>query len=256
MSTHSQTVQQQFDPLAQDYLHSSVHAAGPDLDWVDDWLRRPGAPAGSALDVGSGPGHLSFRLAARFARVCAADPSRAMLTTAAAEAGRRQLQLATCEAGADALPLPDGDFDLVATRFSAHHWRNVPRALLELRRVAREGGHLLLIDLLGEDSCLVDTHLQSIELIRDPGHVRDLTTAQWHAALGDAGWRVCEFHCWPLRLGFDSWVGRMRVPEPRVALLREMVSRAPMEVRQALAIEEDGSFTARVGLFVATRAGD
>ena len=48
----------------------------------------------------------------------------------------------------------------------------------------------------------------------------------------------------------------MRVPEPRVALLREMVSRAPMEVRQALAIEEDGSFTARVGLFVATRAGD
>lgn len=253
MSTHRQTVQQQFDPLAAQYLQSSVHAAGPDLDWVTAWLGRSESPADSALDVGSGPGHLSFRLAAHFGRVCATDPSAAMLATAAAEAIRRQLPLLTCEASADALPLADASHDLVATRFSAHHWRDVPAALRELHRVTRQGGQLLLIDLLGDDSPLVDTHLQAIELIRDPGHARDLTVAEWQLALRDAGWKTHEFHSWPLRLAFESWVGRMRVGEARVGLLREMLAAAPAEVRQGLAIEADGSFTARIGLFVARK---
>lgn len=253
MSTHSQTVQQQFDPLASGYLASAVHASGPDLDWVTQWLGGAGAPAQSALDVGSGPGHLSFRLAAQIERVCAADPSAAMLATAASEAARRQLSLVTCQAPAESLPLPDAGFDVVGTRFSAHHWPDVSRALVEMRRVARRGASLLLIDLLGDDSPLVDTHLQAVELIRDPGHVRDLTVAEWQAALRTTGWRIREFQSWPLRLDFDSWVGRMRVPAGRTALLLEMLAGAPSEVRQALAIEADGSFSARVGLFLAVR---
>jgi SAM-dependent methyltransferase len=253
MSTHSQTVQQQFDPLASSYLESAVHASGPDLDWVTQWLGATGATAQSALDVGSGPGHLSFRFAARIERVCAADLSPAMLAAAASEAARRQLSLATCLAPAESLPLPDAGFDVVGSRFSAHHWPDVPRALMEMRRVARSGATLLLIDLLGDDSPLVDTHLQAVELIRDPGHVRDLTVAEWQAALRTTGWRVREFQSWPLRLAFDSWVGRMRVPASRAALLLEMLTGAPAQVRQGLAIEADGSFSARVGLFVAVR---
>ena len=251
MSTHSQTVQQQFDPLATMYLESRVHASGPDLDWVTTWLARGEAPGDAALDVGSGPGHLAFRLAGRFGRVCAVDPSGAMLAAAAAESRRRQQPILTCQAHADALPIPDADFDLVATRFSAHHWVDVPGALREMRRVARPGGHLLLIDLLGDESPLVDTHLQAIELIRDPGHARDLTVVEWQAALRNAGWKSREFHSWPVRLDFGSWVARMRVPQKREALLREMLAEAPAEVRQALAVEADGSFTARIGLFLA-----
>jgi SAM-dependent methyltransferase len=163
------------------------------------------------------------------------------------------MTLATCQAQADALPLPDAQFDLVATRFSAHHWPDVLRALLELRRVARPGGHLLLIDLLGDDSPVVDTHLQAIELIRDPGHARDLTVAEWQVALRAAAWRCREFHSWPVRIAFDSWVERMQVQAHRMALLREMQDAASAQVRQALTIEADGSFTARVGLFVAVR---
>lgn len=253
MSTHNQTVRQQFDPLASQYLQSSVHASGPDLDWVTAWLDRGGSGGETALDVGSGPGHLSFRLAAHFKHVCAADPSAAMLATAAAEAIRRRLPILTCEATADALPLADAGHDLVATRFSAHHWRDVPAALREIHRVTRNGGQLLLIDLLGDDSPLVDTHLQAIELIRDPGHARDLTVSEWQVALRDAGWKAREFHNWPLRLEFDSWVGRMRVEESRAQLLRQMLVEAPAEVRLGLAIEADGSFTARVGLFVARK---
>src|SRR6185369_4828940 len=213
MTSHEQTVAQQFDPQSQRYLTSAVHASGPDLIWIDNWLKTYEGPASSALDVGSGPGHLSFRLAQRFEHVAAADPSASMLRTLSEAAAQRGMpQIATQIARAEALPFAAASFDLVATRYSAHHWLDVPRALQEIRRVLRPGGRLLILDLLGEDSPLVDTHFQALELIRDPSHVRDYTTAEWQAQLRAAGFRVQQFQSWPVRLEFQPWVERMAVP--------------------------------------------
>src|SRR6185369_10650889 len=55
MTSHEQTVAQQFDPQSQRYLTSAVHASGPDLIWIDNWLKTYEGPASSALDVGRGP---------------------------------------------------------------------------------------------------------------------------------------------------------------------------------------------------------
>jgi len=254
MSSHEQAVRQQFDPQAGAYLTSAIHAGGPDLQWVQQWLEHYAGDGEAALDAGCGAGHLAFRLARRFRRVCAADPSTAMVRTTLQEARRQGLEhIEGIEAPADALPCADGCFECVATRFSAHHWYDLPGSLREMRRVLQPGGRLLVIDLLGEDSALVDTHLQAIELIRDPSHVRDRTSAEWQVLLHNAGFRVNQFRSWPLRLEFGSWVQRMRVPEPTVGLLRSLLRQAPREVQQALAVEPDGSFTARVGLLVAER---
>jgi len=252
MPSHDQTVQAQFDPGSQRYLTSSVHAGGPDLEWVENWLQRDAGEASSALDIGCGPGHLSFRLTTRFANVCAVDPSASMLQTLGEEAARRGMtRIRTQVARAESLPFPDASFDLVATRYSAHHWLDVPRALQEMRRVLRPGGQVLVLDLLGEDSPLVDTHLQALELIRDPSHVRDYTTAEWSAQLRAAGFRTRQFLSWPLRLEFQPWVQRMAVPPQLVTLLQTLMARAPQEVRTQLKFEADGSFCVRTGLFEA-----
>lgn len=252
MATHDQTVHAQFDPQSRRYLASGVHAAGPDLAWVENWLQHYKGPAAAAIDIGSGPGHLSFRLAQRFEEVTAVDPSASMLQTLAEEAARRgAARIATRVARAESLPFPEHSFDVVATRFSAHHWLDVPRALQECRRVLRPGGYLLVLDLLGDDSPLVDTHLQALELIRDPSHVRDYTTAQWSRHLCSAGLRVEHFESWPLRLEFQSWVERMAVPAELVGLLKTLMARAPEEVRTQLRFEAEGSFGVRTGLFLA-----
>jgi SAM-dependent methyltransferase len=140
----------------------------------------------------------------------------------------------------------------VATRYSAHHWLDVPRALLEMRRVLRPAGHLLVLDLLGEDSPLVDTHFQALELIRDPSHVRDYTAAEWQGLLRAAGFRTQQFHTWPIRLEFQPWVERMAVPAERIALLKAMMAGAPQEVQAQLKLEANGAFCPRTGLFLAT----
>jgi SAM-dependent methyltransferase len=165
----------------------------------------------------------------------------------AAERGLAHIE--TCEASAAALPFASAAFDLVCTRYSAHHWFDIPRALSEMRRVVKPAGFILVIDLLGDDHPLVDTHLQSIELLRDTSHVRDRSVAEWHALLREAGFTDIEQRTWMTRLEFGPWVQRMRTPDALISAIRMLQTGAPAEVQRALNIEDDGSFTPRTGLF-------
>ncbi len=250
MRTHTQAVKEQFDPKAQAYLTSAVHATGPDLAAARARVEQQLGPAAQVLDVGAGAGHLSFALAPAVARVVALDPAPAMLSTVQQSAAARGLlQIETRQGLADALPFPAASFDLVCTRYSAHHWFDVPRALAEMHRVVTPNGFILVIDLLGEDQPLTDTHLQSIELLRDTSHVRDYTRAEWHSHLTHCGFDPIQHSTWQTRLEFAPWIQRMRTPEPLVRAIRMLQTGAAAEVQQALAIEADGSFTAQTGLF-------
>src|SRR5689334_21286256 len=108
MRTHSQSVHEQFDPQAEAYLRSPVHADGPDLVYAARLVAQT-MPAGAvALDLGCGAGHLSFRLAPLLGRMVALDPSAGMLATVAQTAAARGLSsLETCVGRAEAVPFPD-----------------------------------------------------------------------------------------------------------------------------------------------------
>jgi ubiquinone/menaquinone biosynthesis C-methylase UbiE len=256
MRTHGQSVQDQFDSQAQVYLASRVHAEGPDLAHAKSLVGRAFLAAGHAIDVGCGAGHLSFALAPSLARVVALDPSPNMLATVEKAAAARGLtQIETRQAGAESLPFADSSFGLACTRYSAHHWTRLEAALREMRRVLQPHGRLLIIDVLGHEEPLVDTHLQAMELLRDPSHVRNRSAGEWHSLLGAAGFADVEHAEWPLRLEFAPWVERMRTSADRSSMIRALQIDAPREVQEALAIEPDGSFTVKTGLFWSSPAG-
>ncbi len=137
--THDAIVSQQFSPQAQAYLHSAVHALGTDLD---DMAHLVGTqPQATALDLGCGGGHVAFRLAPLVHLVVAYDPSQAMLTVVADEAERRGLaNLVTKQGAAETLPCASESFDIAVSRYSAHHWGDVPAGLAQMRRVMKTGG--------------------------------------------------------------------------------------------------------------------
>jgi len=254
-TTHQQAIQQQFDPQAQAYLASTVHAQGPDLAHAQQLVARH-LPASKArvLDVGCGAGHLAFALSPHVHHVMAVDPSPGMLDTVRRAAQHRGLgHIDTVQAQADDLPFADGHFCTVATRYSAHHWTALEASLREMYRVIKPGGYLLMIDILGHEDALVDTHLQAMEVLRDRSHVRNRSATQWQALLAEAGFTVHEQAQWPVRLEFAPWVARMQTPACQVEGIRALQEGAPAEVRQALSIDTVGSFTAHTGLFWARR---
>ena len=89
---------------------------------------------------------------------------------------------------------------------------------------------------------LFDTHLQAVELLRDPSHGRNYSLAEWTAALAQAGFMVRALRTWQLRMDFPVWIARMRTPDVNVRAIRALQQAASSDVREHFAIEPDGSF--------------
>jgi demethylmenaquinone methyltransferase / 2-methoxy-6-polyprenyl-1,4-benzoquinol methylase len=138
-------VQAIFSAIARRYdLANHLLSIGLDFSWrrtareiVQKW--RPGR----VLDVATGSGDLAQAIRVRCpqALVVGADFCQPMLVTAAGKG----LPLLVA---ADALGLPfeDGSFDAVTVAFGLRNMESWPGALLEMGRVLRPGGHLLVLD--------------------------------------------------------------------------------------------------------------
>lgn len=252
-ANHQDLVLQQFGPRADAYVASPTHAAGPDLTAFTALLRSE--PATTLLDLGCGGGHVSFHAAPLVEQVTAYDLSVDMLgavTRAAADRGLTNI--AVQQGPAEHLPFADHHFDLVASRYSAHHWRDVPRALSEVMRVLRPGGRLVMMDVFAPADPLLDSHLQTVEMVRDPSHVRDYSLAEWRHMLVGAGFALGVTESYRLPLAFASWVERINTPMAhRPALLSLQTGAAP-EVKAHFDIMPDGSFTLDTMLMLARRA--
>ncbi len=240
---HNTKVTEQFGPRAAAYVTSAVHAHGADLEQLAELAQ--GLPATTrALDLGCGGGHAAFHIAPHVAQVVAYDMSVEMLNAVTRTAADKGLgNIVTRQGAAERLPFPDAAFDLVVSRFSAHHWNDLGAGLREARRVLKPGGQAVFIDAVAPASPLCDTHFQAIELLRDVSHVRDYSHAEWLEALGKAGYIAGIAVPRRLRLDFQSWVARMRTPDLHIGAIRALQAAMPREVADYLELEDDGSFT-------------
>ena len=253
-ASHESRVEAQFGERAAAYLTSGVHARGEDLEALVSLVgeRRHRR----ALDLGCGAGHASFAVAPFAAEVVALDLSPEMLDVVARTATERGLANVTTRKGTtDRLPFDDESFDCVISRYSAHHWPDLDRALREAVRVLAPGGLLAIVDSVSPGLPLLDTHLQAIELLRDTSHVRSYARAEWEAALARAGLIPGTLRAFKIRLEFDVWIARMRTPPVQAQAIRALQTSASKDVQRHFAIADDGGFDLDVALFQATKRG-
>ena len=241
-STTPDFVARQYAPRADDYLTSTTHSQGADLDQIEGLLqaRQPAR----LLDLGCGGGHVSYRAAPRVGAVVACDLTDAMLATVRGAADARGLANITVQqAAAEQLPFDDASFDAVGARFTTHHWAQRDAGLREARRVLAPGGLAVFIDVVAPEDALLDSWLQTIELLRDVSHVRNYRLSEWVDVLARAGFALDSLT--PRRLplpDFDAWAARTRASAERVAAIRQLQGIAPEAVRTHFAIAADGSF--------------
>ncbi len=244
----------QFGSTAAAYLTSTVHAGGADLARLTDLAEK--SQVSNVLDLGCGAGHASYAFArAGVRRVVAYDLAARMLEVVAKEAtARGHAQIETHRGPAESLAFDDASFDLVVTRYSAHHWLDVPRAVQEIARVLKPGGALVVIDVVAPETPLLDTVLQTLELLRDESHVRDYRRSEWRAMLTAANFTNPGIDHWRLPMEFNSWVARIGTAAPRVEALKVVLEALPTEARAYFGITEDHSFAIDAAWFGATKS--
>ncbi len=252
MTDVKDAVRQQFGAVAENYRNSTVHAQGEDLAQMVATARLTGTER--VLDAGSGAGHASVTVAPFAANVVALDITEAML----GQTGQLAVELGlanvtTLLADVEDIPCEDGQFDRVISRYSAHHWPNPAAALAEIHRVLKPEGAFILSDIVAPEAPALDTFLQTIELLRDPSHVRDHSISQWLALLAEAGFQAEVTFTWSLTLDFADWVARIGTPAQNTAMIEALFAGAPAEVQAEFQWKERETFAISGALFRAVR---
>jgi SAM-dependent methyltransferase len=251
--THEALVGQQFGSRAAAYLASAPHAQGADLPMLAALVG--GRAEAHVLDLGCGAGHVSFHVAPHVKNVVAYDLSPDMLSVVARAAADRGLaNIVTRQGVAEQLPFEDASFDIVLSRYSAHHWQDFEAGLKEAARVLKPGGLAVFVDGISPGVPLLDTHLQAIELLRDPSHVRNYSRAEWESAMVRARLTSGTVTVHHVRLDFRTWIERMRTPKVQVEAIRALHAAMSAGVARYFDIAADGSFTLDVGVFQARKA--
>lgn len=255
MTTHSHhdNVEKQFGSQANAYLTSAVHATGRDLQRLAQ--RLSAFPLAHVLDMGCGAGHASFIAAQAVQRVVAYDLSSQMLEVVAQAASEKGLSnISTRQGYAEKLPFDDHAFDVVISRYSAHHWHDVGMALREVYRVLKPGGRLIMMDVMSPGHPVRDIWLQTVEALRDTSHVRNYSSGEWLSFINNANLVVDTLLTDRLPLEFSSWVARMRTPAALAQAIRMYQESASGEVKGYFALQEDGSFTSDTIMIEACKA--
>ncbi|WP_139541162.1 class I SAM-dependent methyltransferase [Klebsiella spallanzanii] len=251
--SHHDNVEKQFGSQASAYLTSAVHASGRDLQRLAE--RLADFPLAHVLDMGCGAGHASFAAAGQVTKVTAYDLSSQMLDVVAQAAKDKGFaNIATQQGYAESLPFTDASFDVVISRYSAHHWHDVGQALREVKRVLKPGGVMIIMDVMSPGHPVRDVWLQTVEALRDTSHVRNYSSGEWLAMASEAGLVINHLLTDRLPLEFSSWVARMRTPAPLTEAIRLYQESASAEVKAYFALQQDGSFTSDTIMFEAHKA--
>lgn len=126
-----------YDDFANWYENKRHHGYHAMLDELELGIVRQYAGGSDVLEVGCGTGLIMRGLEGRAKTLKGVDISPGML----AEARRRGFDV--YEGRAESLPFADGSFDLVYSFKVLAHVPEIERALGEMARVLRPGGHLV-----------------------------------------------------------------------------------------------------------------
>lgn len=241
MSTSKQNIQQhvqsQFANVAANYRTSTVHSAGVDLQQMLEHARI--SPDSLVLDAGCGAGHTAMAFAPHVQQVIAYDLTPLMLEEVDKLATERSISnVSTREGDVENLPYDDATFDLVVTRYSSHHWLHPEKALAEFKRVLKPEGQFIVSDIMASDNYAEDTFLQTLELLRDPSHVRDYSIAEWTRFLSDAGFAPDVVYTHQLNLHFDAWIKRIATPQQNTEMIKTLFKVVSDDIKQSFRIPE------------------
>ena len=217
---HAEKIDQAFTAQAEAFEDPSRNQVfTSDAQWVFE--RLPLTADDVVLDVAAGTGHAARQLAGTARTVVALDATEAMLARGQAQAatdGCRNVLFMRGDAAA--LPFLDDSFDVVVSRFAAHHFERPAVVVAEMVRCTRPGGHVALVDLVADEDPEVAAEQNRLERLRDPSHTRMLAAIEIQAMLAEAGLEAIDVATRPLERALLPWLEQAQTPAHTAGELR------------------------------------
>ncbi|WP_303850138.1 class I SAM-dependent methyltransferase [Seleniivibrio woodruffii] len=232
-----------FDSSAANYLNSSDHRTGSDLEFLAE--RFAEVRFGRMLDVACAAGHFANAVPADIKIVT--DLSLNMLKKADEAFG---LSLGAVSA-AEFLPFQNDSFNFVGCRIAMHHFRNPCMFMGEVFRIMKQDGIFVLIDSVVDAD---DGHLNRIELLRDETHKKSHTVENIIAMAECERLEAKEAVILHKRHDFSEWANRLNPSTELFAEIEKAFFDLPAEYKQRYRVEtENGrikAYTDKKGLFI------
>ncbi len=180
-------VRNQYNQMAAVYDRVWSRYISKSLSFLKDWAQL--APTSTVLDVACGTGtfeHLVL-LEQPTQQIIGVDLSEKMLELAQQKC-RAYPTVLFQRASVTALPFADRSFDVVVSASALHYFENPTVALIEMKRVLKPEGELVILDWCKDDwLCrLYDFVLQRL----DPAHEQCYTQAEFHRLLNESGFQI------------------------------------------------------------------
>jgi ubiquinone/menaquinone biosynthesis C-methylase UbiE len=234
-----EAARQQFDRQSAHYGGNHILSQKDDLRSVLQVLRPAAGEA--LLDVATGSGHTAVYFAGLGLRVTAADISEKMLEQVNLLAAKQGVRVETCCHPAEALPYADGSFDVVTCRMAAHHFACPASFIMEVARVLKRGGRLLLIDGTVEDGHpAAEEWAHQVEVLRDPTHQRFIRPLEWTHLCGHVGMKAIHRELLPMQQPDLEWYFEAAdTPPENRDRVRQLVVAAPNSAQKLFRVAEE-----------------
>ncbi|RMF90597.1 MAG: methyltransferase domain-containing protein [Methanobacteriota archaeon] len=209
------------------------------------------------LDIATGAGFLAFRFAEAAKKVVGIDLTREMIERAEAlkdEKGASNVVF--MEADVENLPFEDCSFDLVACRYSFHHFPHPEVALDEMNRVCRAGGRVLIIDGTAPEDPVKAGYLNEMESMRDPGHVHLYRASEFRELFSKSGFEIAREDWYEMDFYLEEWLDMADPDENVRRRVSGMMESCLKEDRCGLNVRRSNGkvmFTYRIGMFLGVK---
>ncbi len=236
---HKQTVKLVFTQAADSY---AARKAG--VDRLSHWWMLKLSQVGHGdrvLDVATGPGFIALRFAERAKQVVGVDLTPAFVAKAQASAAERGLtNIGFREGDVENLPFANGSFDIVTCHKALHHFPDAERALVEMHRVLKQGGRLVLGDTRSSDDPETARRHNELERLRDPSHVEMYGPLKLQALVKRAGFHIERVEQFEDEKEINWWQQVMPAPESVYSEIRQRLIASIPEDMLGLSVRLEG----------------
>ncbi|HEX2195945.1 MAG TPA: class I SAM-dependent methyltransferase [Actinomycetota bacterium] len=229
MAEHDATIRAEFDRAAAQFAERTRGR----FDHMDVVAFSRVGPGATIVEVGAGTGNFLSLFRDVAGLMVAVDHTPAML-----EQARSHGDLGLVAGDGRRLPLRSGAADLVTSAQALHHVHDPAAVVKEMRRVARDGGRVLLVDQVATERYEEALMMTELELARDPSHAMSRPPSAYRMMVRAAGLEIVDERVAESEQRLSSWMWPGEFPEERIAAVARLIEKIGPET--GMGFERDG----------------